>query len=217
MIKHHPDDALLLTLAAGSLGAGPALLVASHLEVCDDCRERLHDLEALGGVLLEDLPMATLSAGALADTLAAIDGRPAKAQPPRPATRLPALPPGMAWPRALDGCRATGWRWIAPGTRFSRITPPNDADANVFLLRMGAGRGSAFHTHTGSELTQVLLGAFHEGRGTYALGDFDEADDNDRHMQTVDAAGECICLVSVEGRVQFDGLLPRLMGALTGM
>src|ERR1700761_5783259 len=72
MIKHHPDDALLLTLAAGSLGAGPALLVASHLEVCDDCRERLYDLEALGGVLLEDLPLAELPAGALAATLAAI-------------------------------------------------------------------------------------------------------------------------------------------------
>ena len=217
MIKHHPDDALLLTLAAGSLGAGPALLVASHLEVCDDCRERLHDLEALGGVLLEALPLAEMSAGALAATLAAIDGRPAEPTSIRRATRLPPLPPGMQWPRALAGCRATGWRWIAPGTRFSRITPPTDAAANVFLLRMGAGRNSAFHTHSGAELTQVLLGAFHEGRGTYALGDFDEADDNDHHMQKVDPAGECICLVSVDGRVRFDGLLPRLMGAYTGM
>ena len=38
MIKHHPDDDLLLAFAAGRSEAGPALLVAVHLESCPGCR-----------------------------------------------------------------------------------------------------------------------------------------------------------------------------------
>ncbi|HEY2257056.1 MAG TPA: transcriptional regulator, partial [Variovorax sp.] len=157
MNSHHPDDALLLAQVAGSLAGGHSLLVASHLEGCAHCRDRANLLQAIGGALLEDLPPAVLPAQALAQTLAAIDAgvaAPATRLAP-PTGRRPALPPGAQWPRALRGCNASGWRWIAPGTQWSRVRLPHDPDANVFLLRMAAGRESSFHTHSGSELTQV--------------------------------------------------------------
>jgi len=217
--SHHPDDALLLAQVAGSLGSGHSLLVASHLEGCSHCRERAKLLKVVGGALLEDLPPAVLPTQALAQTLAAIDrGLASHARPAGPLIgQRPALPPGAVWPRALRGCNAGGWRWIAPGTQWSRVRLPHDPAANVFLLRMAAGRKSSLHTHSGSELTQVLYGAFAEGRERFAVGDFAEADSSLEHIQQVEPAGECICLVSVEGRVLFRSALARLVGALTRM
>ena len=216
MIHHHPDDGLLLAQAAGTLGSGHSLLVASHLEGCADCRARLRVLEAIGGNMLEDLAPAVLPSQALAETLAAIDAPPPSAPAPAP-VRRPSLPAGMAWPRVLRGCSATGWRWIGPGMRWSRVTLPYDPSANVFLLRIGAGKELPYHTHSDSELTQVLYGSFHDGRALFGPGDFDEADDSFHHLPKVEAAGECICLASVEGRVRFEGRLARIMGALVGM
>jgi putative transcriptional regulator len=219
MNSHHPDDALLLAQVAGSQVSGHSLLVACHLEGCAHCRERADLLRAIGGAMLEDLPPAVLPTQALARTLAAIDrglAAPARRAGPLIGQR-PALPPGALWPRALRGCYAGGWRWIAPGTHWSRVMLPQGPDANVFLLRMAAGRESSFHGHSGSELTLVLHGAFAEGRERFAAGDFAEADSALQHIQKVEPDGECICLVSVEGRVLFRSALARLVGAVTRM
>ena len=220
MIHHHPDDGLLLAQAAGTLSSGHSLLVASHVEGCAHCRARLRELESIGGALLEELAPAVLPSQSLADTLAAIDAPPPLQPPsvPRPVRRSrPVLPEGMAWPRSLQGCSATAWRWLGPGMRWSRVTLPYDAAANVFLLRIGAGKELPFHTHSRSELTQVLHGVFHDGRALFGPGDFDEADGDTHHQPKVLAVGECVCLASVEGRVLFQGAVARLLGSLVGM
>ena len=215
-IQHHPGDELLLAHAAGSLELGHSVVVASHVEGCAHCRERMRVFEAAGGVLLEELSPQALAPDALARTLAAIDAPP---QPrPRPApVPQPPLPPGMAWPRSLAGCPATRWPWLGPGMRWSRVTLPDDPAANVFLLRIGAGKNLPMHTHSDSELTQVLYGTFHDGRSMFGPGDFDEADGSFHHQPVVQAGGECICLASVRGRVLFNGVVARTLGALVGM
>jgi putative transcriptional regulator len=97
------------------------------------------------------------------------------------------------------------------------VTLPDDAAANVFLLRIGAGKNLPAHTHSDCELTQVLYGAFHDGRARFGPGDFDEADGSFEHQPVVEAGGECICLASVDGRVLFKGAIARTLGALVGM
>ena len=221
-IQHHPDDDLLLAHAAGRLASGPAILIASHLELCPQCRSRTAELETIGGALLEELSPEALAPDALARTLAAIDAAPAAhAAAPRRARqaprRHPALPDGVAWPRALQHCSATPWRWLGPGMRWSRVTLPHDAAANVFLLRIGAGKQLPEHTHSDCELTQVLCGTFHDGRALFGAGDFDEADRSFHHQPTVQPGSDCICLASVTGRVVFKGVIARTLGALVGM
>jgi putative transcriptional regulator len=221
MIQHHPDDDLLLAHAAGNLPAGPALVVASHLEGCAHCRSRMRLFEAVGGGMLEALAPEVLPSQALVQALAAID-EDAPLRPLQPRSRAverkrPELPAGLAWPRALQGCAITRWRWLGPGMRWSRVTLPYDPAANVFLLRIGAGKQLPFHTHSDCELTQVLHGTFHDGRALFGPGDFDEADGSIHHQPTVQAGGECICLASVRGRVLFQGMLARWLGGLVGM
>ena len=60
------------------------------------------------------------------------------------------LPAGMAWPRSLRGSTASRWRWLGPGMRWCRVTLADDRAANVFLLRIAAGKSLPSHTHDGS-------------------------------------------------------------------
>ncbi|MFC5605583.1 ChrR family anti-sigma-E factor [Variovorax soli] len=213
MIRHHPDDALLLAHSAGTLGAGHRLLLEVHLEACAHCRGRMQQLDAVGGALLDALPPSQLPADALERTLAALDAPQLQGTAPQGAK--PPLP--TAWPRALARCDVSRWRWMGPGMYWNRVTVPDEPQANVFMLRIGAGRMLPRHTHSHSELTQVLWGAFDDGRAEFAAGDFDETDGTIRHQPVVGAVGECICLASVEGKVLFEGWLARTMGSLIGM
>ncbi|MBB3181549.1 ChrR family anti-sigma-E factor [Variovorax sp. Sphag1AA] len=217
MIHHHPADNLLLGLAAGSLSGGAALLVTSHLEACAHCRDRLLVLEAAGGALLDALEPQALAPDALARTMAAIEAPALKSAPAERGGGLPSAPEGMRWPDALSVCSATPWRWIGPGMRWSRVSVPSDPMAKVFLLRMGAGKKLAMHTHGGCELTQVLHGRFHDGRDLFAVGDFDETDGTVLHQPEVQVSGECICLASIEGGLMFQGVIARTLGTLMGM
>lgn len=218
MIQHHPGDELLLPLAAGRLSAGQALVVSTHLEGCAECRARLHVLQALGGALLEQAEPVALEAGAWERTLRRIDApAPAAAAPaPAPASH-PALPRGATWPASLRGFRASGWRWMGPGMRYARIAVPHDPAASLYLLRIGEGRSLPRHTHDGVELTQVLCGAFDDGRATFGPGDFDAADESVHHQPVVQKGATCVCLAYVGGRTRFDGRVASVIGGWIGM
>ena len=101
--------------------------------------------------------------------------------------------------------------------RFSRIRLPHDPAASLFLLRIGEGRALPRHTHSGIELTQVLCGSFDDGRSVFGPGDFDAADAEVHHQPVVGADGECICLAYVGGRLNFDGRIASMIGAMIGM
>ncbi len=216
MIQHHAGDELLLPLAAGRLSAGQALVVSAHLESCTECRARLHSLQALGGALLEQAEPAALEAGAWERTLRRIDRLAPEAAPAAPAPH-PALPEGVSWPASLRFCRVSGWRWIGPGVSFARVAGPHDPAASVYLLRIGEGRSLPRHTHGGIELTQVLCGAFDDGRALFGPGDFDAADESVHHQPVVQTGATCVCLAYVGARMRFDGRIASLIGGWIGM
>jgi putative transcriptional regulator len=218
MIAHHPSDDLLLAAAAGTLDAGAAIVVGAHLEHCGACRRTQRDFETIGGAMLESIEPALMAPDALARTLAVIDGVPPVAQPATTAAPArPSLPAGVQWPRSLAACAVSRWHWMGPGMRWSRVTVPHAPEANVFLLRIGAGKALATHTHSGLELTHVMCGAFHDGRSRFEAGDFDAADGDVRHQPVLEAGGECICLATVQGRLVFDGAIARWIGAMVGI
>ncbi|MCK9689381.1 ChrR family anti-sigma-E factor [Scleromatobacter humisilvae] len=216
MIRHHPDDSLLLRHAGGNLAAGQALLVATHLERCAACRQATRRFESIGGSLVLDEVPAELPRGTFEAVMARIDApRPPPTQPA--VSRHPSLPPGMNWPRSLRHCRISRWRPVAPGMRWSRVKLADAPHANVFLLRIAAGSCMPVHTHSGEELTQVLFGSFDDGRAVFMAGDFDCTDSTVRHQPVVRADSECICLASVDGRLVHDGVIARWIGALIGI
>ena len=225
-VHSHPGDATLLRYAAGTLPAGPALLVEIHLQGCPHCRAAVRRFEAVGGALLDAAEPAALAADAFARTLARLGPAPvsggltgggarrdhleAAFSGPAAVPRLPeglVLPEGVRLPRPLTSRRIGAMMPVAPGVRVGRVHVPEDGQSNVFLFQIGPGRAIPRHTHDGTEYTHVICGGFSDPSGHYGAGDLVEADGDVEHSPRVDDDGTCICLAAFEGRLRFRGLL----------
>ena len=55
--NHHPNSALLMAYASGSLTEAFSLVVASHLSFCQECQQKVNDAEMIGGALIDDLEL----------------------------------------------------------------------------------------------------------------------------------------------------------------
>lgn len=214
-IHHHPSDETLLRHAAGTLSAGPALVIAAHLEGCQACRRRIAEFESAGGAILEGMPLELLRADALARVLERID-----LPPPAPRSK-PIIPrqhhlTGLELPSSLRHCEIGAWRWLGPGFRWSKVSIPGSSDAKVLLLKGRAGLKLPAHGHGGTEFLQVLSGSLIDERGRYHPGDLDEADTDVDHQPVVGPDSECICLVALEGDTRLHSVLGRLLWPFVG-
>jgi putative transcriptional regulator len=209
MITHHPSDAGLAQFAAGTLGAGPRIVMATHLSGCPQCRGRLRAFEAVGGALLDETAPAELRPEAFARTLARLDA------PIAPVKQPILLHPEL--PAPLRHCDIGSWRFVQPGLRWRRVVLPDAPDANVIMLKVCAGGRVPEHGHAGTEFTQVLTGGFSDRFGRYRAGDCIEMDEEAEHQPVVDLDGECIVLAAVEGRLRLNSWIGRLFQPLIGI
>lgn len=207
MTLHHPYDDTLARYAAGRLGAGPRLVVGTHLHSCAECRARVGLFECVGGALLDEAPVAAVRPDLFAETLKRIEGLDAA---PAPA-RMRAAPVSP-----LDGLKMPPWRSLA-GFQWRRLTLPYAPDANVIMLKVAPGQKMPHHTHRGVEYTQILQGAFHDDFGRYVAGDCVEADEEVDHQPMVDSDVECICLAAFDGNLRLRGFIGRMAQPFLGL
>ena len=210
------SEALLRRYAAGRLRPAPALVVASHLAMSPSSRRFAAGLESVGGALLDQEPMAELSAGLFERTLAQLD-IPVRPSGLPPARSHEALDMGIAIPAPLARRSIGPWKWLGPGMRFARVDMPEDPDHNLILLRVPAGRALPEHSHSGEEVTLVLKGAFHDEAGRYGAGDLILEDEETDHTPMVDGEGECICLAAIEGPMKIRNWLGRMVQPFLGL
>ncbi|WP_261842692.1 ChrR family anti-sigma-E factor [Aliamphritea ceti] len=215
-IRHHLDEATLLSYAAGSLSQGMALVVACHLSMCPHCRERANAQEAIGGSLLEDLKPAELSDDVLNNMLAMLDSpaaAPAElpvAPKPQSDSRLPA-PLGDYLGCDLD---KVPWKRIVSGISYYDLDCQSGGVSR--LMRIAPGKNLLPHTHEGNELTLVLEGSFCDEIGRFARGDVADLDEQVEHQPLVDSNTDCICLIATDAPLKFTSLLGRLVQPVTG-
>ncbi len=208
-ISHHPADDLLLGYAAGTLDQGQHVAIATHLQHCAQCRGLAHDLEGVGGSMLDDLPPTPMADDALAQLAARLDEadrpEPAPASPSAGNNQVPGLPPFV---RSLA---AGKWKNITPKVAIQRLALTAPGDTRLFLLRAKAGVKMLPHGHNGAEMTCVLTGSFSHDGLRYGPGDFDYGDGDNSHQIVIGPEAECICLVAMQGELKFKGLLGRLV------
>ena len=205
-IEHHLSDEILMAYSAGTLPEAFNLVVATHISMCDDCRARMHEFDAIGGALLDDEPMAALSDGALEATLKLISK---KAKDPIKTMRTrPGVLPAPVQEYVGGDLDKVKWRKIGNGARQAIL--PTTKDASVRLLYIPAGCELPDHGHNGTELTLVLQGAFLDDGERFARGDIEIANEDLEHTPIADIGEDCICLAATDAPLKFNKLIPRV-------
>lgn len=206
-IQHHLTDALLMGYAAGTLPEAFSLVVATHVSLCDECRARLFEFEAIGGEILEDAGEAEMDASSLQATLSRIAGAGPvdRVRPPRPPRGL--FPAPL---RAYAGGDAQDVHWRRIGGGVSQMVLKTAGGATARLLRIPGGVAVPDHGHRGMELTLVLQGAFRDESDRFGPGDVEVADQNMTHKPVAEVGEVCICLAATDAPLRFQGVIPRI-------
>lgn len=207
-VRHHPDITTLGGFAFGSLDKGRSFVVAAHVKGCAKCQALVRGYEEAGGAMLEGAEATPLSPGASDRMLAAV-----LQEQKRPGSGSVVECPGIELDLStvLVTYHEGPWRWLGPGVYFRSLSRPSPGEARVFLLKSAPGTSLPEHTHTGSELTYVLCGAFVHAGGRFGPGDLEEADSTVEHQPVVEEGKTCICLVAMDGKLRLKGLFGRVL------
>ena len=216
-IRHHLSDTLLMAYSAGQLPEAFSLVVATHVSLCDECRARLAAFDAVGGAVLEEARDAPMSSGSLAATMKLIreraeqnsDAARGAGDGEAPARRMArATLPAPLREYVGGDLEAVRCRSVGGGVRQAIL--PTARDARVRLLYIPAGAAVPDHGHHGTELTQVLRGAFRDERDYFGPGDIDIATEETHHTPIAEPGEDCICLAATDARLKFSAFLPKI-------
>jgi putative transcriptional regulator len=216
-VQFHISDDLLLSYAAGTLDEASGLLVATHLALCPHCRARNASADALGGHLLEALPVAELSPGLMDTVLSRARGQvqvsPAPS-PIRPRSEIVIPEPLRSYLGGdLDALR---WTRLAPRVQQVAIDIPGSRP-RARMLRFQCGTQVPAHGHGGRELTLVLSGSLCDRDAVLYRGDVAETDETTEHQPHAGPDQDCICLAVTDAPLRFKGVLARLLQPLFGI
>ena len=216
-MTYHPDTSTLTAYAAGAVTEGFSLVIAAHLESCQECREKVAQAEAVGGGLLDELPDAVMADTSLGQIWERIAAAPAAVPTEtRPTPRHSDLP-GVLQAFIPGGLDAVKWRTLVPGIKQFLLSDVDSDQGSVRLLNIAPGTTVPHHTHFGSELTLVLRGSYSDETGHYRRGDLADVDSSVHHQPVVDSDQPCICLIATDQRLRFTGALNRMLQPLVGM
>jgi putative transcriptional regulator len=217
---HHLDPATVLSHAAGALSQELSAVVATHLEGCATCREAVARAEGVGGLLINQQhaqPASETRAQALrAAMLERLDATPPVApRAPAPRGNDPDRIPTPLQPYFGASYRALKWRWMGPGMHFIRRTGPSGG--NLLMLRIGPGKRLPVHSHGGSEITQILSGAYDDALGHFGPGDVADLDSETEHQPITSTGVPCICVSALDAPLRFQGWLARRLQPMYGI
>ncbi|MCK4276985.1 ChrR family anti-sigma-E factor [Methyloceanibacter sp.] len=213
-IEHHPDTATLASYAAGSLDEAFATVVAAHLASCAKCRARLHEIEEVGGTMLETIDAVGLNEAALERAMSRLDEPSEERAEPRSAEQSLPRPLGRLVTAPLD---AIAWKSVAPGVAVHRLPTSKAARGSLTLLKIAPGKKIPEHGHGGMEITLVLTGSYRDALGRFGPGDVADLDEDIEHQPVVDSDEPCICLVASEAPTRFKSFFGRLFQPLVGV
>ncbi|BFM12873.1 ChrR family anti-sigma-E factor [Simiduia litorea] len=206
MIKHHPDDNLLVEFSAGTLAFAQSIAVSSHLHFCDHCRRRAERLNSIGANLMSDCDSVAVSEDLLDKVFSKLD------QPGKTEVRVPKGRSKM--PRVIDKLLTQQgqprWQFLTPSLDMARLHT-GQQEFEVALHRIKAGGSVAEHDHRGTEITLVLDGSFSDENGIYHEGDFLMRDAGQVHRPLASRDAPCICLSVVAAPVRMTGKFTRLL------
>ncbi|MDA8776374.1 ChrR family anti-sigma-E factor [Alphaproteobacteria bacterium] len=200
-------ESLVAQYAAGDLGYGMSVLMASYITLSPAARDQYRALEQLNGVLLDEAEQSDVKEDALDAIMARLDEPEAEEQnvSVQENQDLPA-----ALRELLDvSVEDADWRFAYPGVKQVKL-PFGDNGETVKLLKIKPGKAAPRHTHKGIEATLVLRGAFRDGNRLYERGQLALADQHIQHRPRAEGIEDCICLAVTDGALRFTDSIGRI-------
>ena len=213
-ISHHFDDATLVAYSSGTLTKGMALLVESHIGMCEQCMEQIQTSNRIGGDLLQSIRPVAMEPGCLDRFLAMLDGVEMDEVMPLDASRKSEVPESLA---AVIGDDLDALEWKSMGLGVQQYDLKLGGVGATRLLRIQPGVSVPHHTHTGNELTLILRGSYSDEIGRFQVGDVADLDNQLEHQPIVDTDQECICLIATDAPLKFSGLMGKLVQPFIGL
>jgi len=210
-------EALLARYVLGEVPAPVDAILRAHLELSPENRDFVRDLAAMAGLALHET--APVALPRRSEVLQAVLGSAGETRGPAAEAKSPGASSDPIYPPALvaylgPALERLPWRTRLPGLREYRVPNTGTVEASLYWIR--PGRAIPRHTHSGTELTLVLKGAFHDVTGRYRRGDLSLTDDSIDHRPTAEPDGDCICFAVVDAPRRLTGLIGRRLGPLIG-
>jgi len=104
---------------------------------------------------------------------------------------------------------------MAPGVHMIRAA--RGSGDTLILLRIAPGKSMPLHSHQGTELTQILRGAYDDVLGHFGPGDVADLDNEIEHRPVTAPGAPCICVAALDAPLRFPGWLARKLQPLVGL
>lgn len=208
-IAHHPSPEILLSYAAGATREAAALLVATHLAFCEECRGIVAAAEDVGGALLGTVEQSPLASDAFEKLVGRLDEAPVAAKKPARGDI-----PGPLRSYIGSNFADLRWRMVAPG--IHQLPLLKEGRTSARLLKVDGGVGVGRHSHHGEEMTLVLAGGYTDETGSYGPGDVQMATPETLHLPFSDPGEPCINLAVTDAPLRFLRKRDALIGWLFG-
>ncbi|MDA9877390.1 ChrR family anti-sigma-E factor [bacterium] len=208
-LNYHPDHAMLVEFAAGTLDTATSICVSAHLHFCEQCRAELLSLNEVGAQLMAEGTPEPVDDSVLDSVMAAIDqDQPAKV--PKAEQSISSNFPFPVSKLISDSATTLTWKRLTASVDIARLKT-GQKDYEVALHKICAGGKTPKHDHNGLEYTVVLKGSFSDERAVYREGDFLLRQPGDVHQPMGAQNGECICLSALAAPINLSNPLGFLM------
>lgn len=211
MIKFHPSRAMLNDHLAGKLPMSLTVAVSAHIEMCEQCKLQVKELESLQSKQLwqmEDNQPADF--GDMLHSIFAVQPETQLAMRVKPTLEIKVAAINYQLPLAFSLFTPLKWTGLGRLNRARIIDNENEVRAS--LLHIDKGGSIPMHQHKGYELTLLLDGSFADENGTYHKGDFIYLQSDHEHAPF--SENGCICYVVQNGPVHFVSGVSKVLNPL---
>ena len=207
MASSHPNDDLILEFASGNLESSIGLLMACHIDTCEQCQKKMTAFEEVGGALLETIEVSMPSSNlferieAQLDALEESEASMGSIDPLAPLGSTHSDVPAPL--REFLPAQMSDIKWEGSPELRRKPLDMVDTDFQIALFEMPVGGSITEHTHDGDEYVVVLQGGYEDQSGSYGVGDFIYSDSTVTHHPKSLPGLNCIFLSVLSGPLKF--------------
>ena len=213
-IQYHPDIDLLLKYSTGQLEPGLAIAIGIHHQECESCRQKVQDIESIGGSTLESLSDENTPMDGFEMLLNDIDTMP-QIESSSDYEICAVAERDLSMVEQLGQRRFDGIQWQKMSKNISRAQIEiDDFKYKMELFKFQPDAKIPKHTHLGNEYTLVLQGDFSDKAGQYKCGEFIAQNQSNEHQPVAGKEG-CICLAITDAPLKFTGAFGPVLNWLT--